>query len=206
MSRSTSAQKIEWGHVLNKLGRHVDLTAESTEVGQGENQRTKTKHNSRLLIPETSPPPKHTNEKLRGLELANGASECDQESSVHGDSDIDSILSSEDDQVEAGKRQTQFTYKRSQLKKNEFLIKAEPAKVKTRRYQDLGEAEATIPKDIPKGHIVDRIDFDRVLKVLPKTDSFRVAPVRERIFTAPKTKGFLAELGNVASRESGKQV
>ena len=58
---------------------------------------------------------------------------------------------------------------------------------------------------IPTGHIVDRINFDRVLKTLPKDEKFRAPPSRESVFQG-KTVDLFGKLGNLAKNEIEKSM
>merc|ERR1712127_319930 len=56
---------------------------------------------------------------------------------------------------------------------------------------------------IPTGHIVDRINFDRVLKTLPKDEKFRAPPSRESVFQG-KPADLFGKLGSLAKNEVDK--
>jgi len=56
---------------------------------------------------------------------------------------------------------------------------------------------------IPNGHIVDRINFDRVLKTLPKDEKFRAPPSRQSVFEG-KPADLFGKLGSLAKNEVEK--
>jgi len=209
MSSSAALEKIEWSSILSKIGDKIGFS--DCELGQGEESRHQQKDHKRLLIRDT--------EKIRGYTTEEGrsalggshifeAAEVDTRFDNGEDSDIDSAslssTSSEISNTNATLRK--FRYTRSELRKKEFDITDVPQAPQKNRYEEIELESDLIPQEIPDGHIVTRIDFDRVLKALPKTENFRVPPTREHVFEAPHTKGLLAELASTAAREINKTV
>jgi len=187
--QSSSVGTIAWDNILNKLHTRIN-TRPDVNQGQGDetcetNNSAYTKHQQSL---QTTYSHRTNNEYLHEFTKTRDTTGENYDSDIETTSDYPA--SHRSDFAENYRDFKPKFHQPSQKLRTKTNYKTETT-------EDIGAAL------IPTGHIVDRINFDRVLKTLPKDEKFRAPPSRESVFEG-KPADLFGKLGSLAKNEVDK--
>ena len=188
LQKKSSVGSISWDNILNKLHTRIEGRTE-INCGQGEttNNINYTKHHQNLQATNSH---RTNNDYL--YENTNDYTQTDSVNENY-DSDIETTSDFKSDFTEFNRN---------------YKPKFQQPSQNYRKRTDYNKEDITEEPGnslIPAGHIVDRINFDRVLKTLPKEEGFRVAPVRQSVFHG-QTNNLFSKLDNLAKGETEKSL
>lgn len=189
--QKSSVGTIAWDNILNKLHTRIN-TRPDVNQGQGdetcETDSSYTKHQQNL---QTTYSHRTNNEYLHEFTKTRDSTNENYDSDIETTSDYPT--SQKSDFAEYNRDYKPKFHQPSQKLRTRTNYKTETTE------EEIGSAL------IPTGHIVDRINFDRVLKTLPKDEKFRAPPSRESVFQG-KTVDLFGKLGNLAKNEIEKSM
>jgi len=190
--QKSSVGTIAWDNILNKLHTRINLRPDVNQ-GQGDetsetNNSSYTKHQQNL---QSTYSHRTNNEYLHEFTKTRDSTGENYDSDIETTSDYPA--SHKSDFAELNR---DYKYK--------FQQPSQKLRLKT-NYKTESTEENIGSALIPTGHIVDRINFDRVLKTLPKDEKFRAPPSRESVFQG-KPADLFGKLGNLAKNEGEKSM
>lgn len=189
--QKSSVGTIAWDNILNKLHTRIN-TRPDVNQGQGdetcETDSSYTKHQQNL---QTTYSHRTNNEYLHEFTKTRDSTNENYDSDIETTSDYPT--SHKSDFAQYNRDFKPKFHQPSQKLRTRTNYKTETTE------EEIGSAL------IPTGHIVDRINFDRVLKTLPKDEKFRAPPSRESVFQG-KTVDLFGKLGNLAKNEIEKSM
>jgi len=190
--QKSSVGTIAWDNILNKLHTRINLRPDVNQ-GQGDetsetNNSSYTKHQQNL---QSTYSHRTNNEYLHEFTKTRDSTGENYDSDIETTSDYPA--SHKSDFAELNR---DYKYK--------FQQPSQKLRLKT-NYKTETTEENIGSALIPTGHIVDRINFDRVLKTLPKDEKFRAPPSRESVFQG-KPADLFGKLGNLAKNEGEKSM